>query len=197
MRQKLETIDPSRDCARVQFNGAKAEALPGARGWHAVEHVLDRAAILFAFEQIGGAQTCLDMARDYALQRHAFGRQIGSFQAIKHKLADVYVAIELARSNAYYGAWALSADAPDLTSAAAAARVAASAAYELAAQEKYPDAWRHGLHLGDGLPFVLSPVETFIPGDWGSAVLERPADRRHRTRQRGLRLNGHGFFRYR
>ncbi len=135
VRQKLETIDPSRDCARVQFNGAKAEALPGARGWHAVEHVLDRAAILFAFEQIGGAQTCLDMARDYALQRHAFGRQIGSFQAIKHKLADVYVAIELARSNAYYGAWALSADAPDLTSAAAAARVAASAAYELAAQE--------------------------------------------------------------
>jgi len=69
------------------------------------------------------------------LQRHASGRQLGSLQAIKHKLADVYVAIELARSNAYYGAWALSTDAPDLTSAAAAARVAASGAYELAAQE--------------------------------------------------------------
>ena len=49
------------------------------------------------------------MARDYALDRYAFGRPIGSFQAIKHKLADVYVAIELARSNAYYGAWALAA----------------------------------------------------------------------------------------
>ncbi len=134
-REKLDTLDPSRDCATLRFEGAAAATLPGATGWSAVEHVLDRAAILFAFEQIGGAQTCLDMARDYALQRHAFGRPIGSFQAIKHKLADVYVAIELARSNAYYGAWALSADAPDLTSAAAAARVAATAAFELAAQE--------------------------------------------------------------
>ncbi len=134
-RQKLETLDPSRDCARLQFDASAADALPGARGWGAVTHLLDRAAILFAFEQIGGAQTCLDMARDYALQRQAFGRSIGSFQAIKHKLADVYVAIELARSNAYYGAWALSADAPDLTSAAAAARVAATTAFEMAAQE--------------------------------------------------------------
>ncbi len=134
-RARLDTLDPSRDCAELRFDGAAAMALPEATGWSAVEHLLDRAAILFTFEQIGGAQTCLDMARDYALQRHAFGRQIGAFQAIKHKLADVYVAIELARSNAYYGAWALSANAPDLTSAAAAARVAATAAYELAAQE--------------------------------------------------------------
>ena len=58
--------------------------------------------------------SCLQMARDYAVERYAFGRPIGSFQAIKHKLADVYVAIELARSNAYYGAWALSANAAEL-----------------------------------------------------------------------------------
>ena len=63
------------------------------------------------------------MARGYAVERYAFGRPIGSFQAIKHKLADVYVAIELARSNAYYGAWAITADAAELPVAGAAARV--------------------------------------------------------------------------
>jgi alkylation response protein AidB-like acyl-CoA dehydrogenase len=134
-RQALETLDPSRDAARIDFAAAPAEILPGAKGFAAVTALLDRAAVLFAFEQIGGAQACLDMARDYALQRQAFGRQIGSFQAIKHKLADVYIAIELARSNAYYGAWALGADAPDMTSAGAAARVAATRAFELASAE--------------------------------------------------------------
>ncbi len=134
-RETLETLDPSRDAARIEFAGAAAELLPGARGFATVAALLDRAAVFFAFEQIGGAQACLDMARDYALQRQAFGRSIGSFQAIKHKLADVYVAIELARSNAYYGAWALTADAPDMTSAGAAARVAATHAYEMASAE--------------------------------------------------------------
>jgi len=86
-------------------------------------------------QQLGGAQASLEMAREYALGRFAFGRQIGSFQAIKHKLADMYVAVELARSNAYYGAWALSTDAPELPVAAAAARVAACEAYYQAAKE--------------------------------------------------------------
>jgi acyl-CoA dehydrogenase len=69
------------------------------------------------------------------MERYAFGRPIGSFQAIKHKLADVYVAIELARSNAYYGAWALSADAAELPLAAATARVSATEAFHLASKE--------------------------------------------------------------
>ncbi len=134
-RTTLQSLDPSRDVARLDFAGAACEVLPGARGFSGVEGLLDRAAVLFAFEQIGGAQACLEMARDYARERQAFGRPIGSFQAIKHKLADVYVAIEVARSNAYYGAWALGADAPDLTSAGAAARVAAIHAYGLASAE--------------------------------------------------------------
>ena len=100
-----------------------------------MERLLDRAAVLVAFEQIGGAQAALEMAREYALGRFAFGRQIASFQAIKHKLADMYVGVELARSNAYYGAWALTKDAPELPVAAAAARVAASEAYYQAAKE--------------------------------------------------------------
>ena len=134
-RTTLETVDPSRDAAAIVFAGAAAERLPGAGGWSAVERLLDRAAVLYAFEQVGGAQASLEMARDYALQRRAFGRQIGSFQAIKHKLAECYIAIELARSNAYYGAFALQSDAPDLTEAAAAARVAATQAFNLTSQE--------------------------------------------------------------
>ena len=91
--------------------------------------------MLTAFEQVGGAQASLEMASDYALERYAFGRPIGSFQAIKHKLADVYVAIELASSNAYYGAWALAARRAELPVAAAAARVSANDAFHLAAKE--------------------------------------------------------------
>ncbi|HZB94134.1 MAG TPA: acyl-CoA dehydrogenase family protein [Stellaceae bacterium] len=135
-REGIATIDPSRGHARLVFNGAAAEPLgsPG-EGAALIERLFDRAAVLFAFEQVGGAQAALDMAKAYALERYAFGRPIGSFQAIKHKLADVYVATELARSNAYYGAWALSEDAPELPVAAAAARVAASDAFWLAAKE--------------------------------------------------------------
>lgn len=134
-RELLESLDPARDTGRIVFDGASAERLPGAQGFSAITAVLDRAAVPMAFEQIGGAQAALEMARDYAMQRMAFGRPIASFQAIKHKLADVYVAIELARSNAYFGAWALGADAPELTEAASAARVAAITAYEMASAE--------------------------------------------------------------
>jgi alkylation response protein AidB-like acyl-CoA dehydrogenase len=134
-RRRLTTVDPSRDHARIDFAGADAERLSGQSGWSVVLRLLERAAILVAFEQVGGADAALEMARNYALERYAFGRPIGSFQAIKHKLADVYVATELARSNAFYGAWALSADATELSLAAATARVSASEAFHLASKE--------------------------------------------------------------
>jgi acyl-CoA dehydrogenase len=135
-RETIATIDPSRDHARIEFTDAPVEPLGAAgEGWDLTRRILDRGAILIAFEQLGGAGACLEMARDYALQRYAFGRPIGSFQAIKHKLADVYVATELARSNAYYGAWALAGDAAELPLAAAAARVAATEAFHLASKE--------------------------------------------------------------
>jgi alkylation response protein AidB-like acyl-CoA dehydrogenase len=135
-RASVATVDPTRSHGRITLEGAPAEPLgaPG-QGWPLAERLLDRAAVLVAFEQLGGAHAALDMAREYALGRFAFGRQIASFQAIKHKLADMYVGIELARSNAYYGAWALSKDAPELGVAAAAARVAATEAYYQAAKE--------------------------------------------------------------
>jgi acyl-CoA dehydrogenase len=133
-RRELKTLDPTKNQARLEFDATPVQPL-GSSGWGAVQRVLDRAAILFAFEQVGGADACLQMAKDYAQERFAFGRPIGSFQAIKHKLADMYVALELARSNAYYGAWALGADATDLPLAAATARVAATEAFHLASKE--------------------------------------------------------------
>jgi alkylation response protein AidB-like acyl-CoA dehydrogenase len=135
-REASRTIDPSRANALLRFDGAPAELLgrPG-QGWAMLERLLHRAAVLQAFEQLGGAQRALELTRDYTLGRYAFGRPVASFQALKHRMADVYTAIELARSNAYFGAWALENDAPELGEAACSARVSALDAYELAARE--------------------------------------------------------------
>jgi alkylation response protein AidB-like acyl-CoA dehydrogenase len=135
-RTSLKTVDPTRSHARITFADVPAEPLGAtADGAALIDRLFDRAAVLFAFEQVGGAQAALDMAREYAMGRFAFGRPIASFQAIKHKLVDMYVAIEMARSNAYYGAWALSTNAPELPVAAATARVSATDAFWLAAKE--------------------------------------------------------------
>ena len=135
-RETVETLDPTRSHAKISFDGAAATQLGGdGDGWKIKDAVFDRAAILFAMEQLGGADACLAMATDYAKGRYAFGRPIGSFQAIKHKLADMYIKNELARANDYYGAWALSTDAAELPVAAAAARVASTEAYHYASKE--------------------------------------------------------------
>lgn len=153
-RRQVETVDPTRSHAQIDFANAPADPLGSSgEGWQLSEALLDRAAVLFAFEQVGGAQACLDMAVDYAKNRNAFGRAIGSFQAIKHKLVDIYVALELARANAYFGAWALGANAAELPVAAAAARVAASDAFNLAARENIQThggmgfTWEYDCHL--------------------------------------------------
>jgi alkylation response protein AidB-like acyl-CoA dehydrogenase len=127
----LTNVDPSRGQAEITFKGCKAEPLgPANEGWSILSRVLDRAAVLMAFEQVGGAGRALEMGRDYALDRIAFGRPIGSFQAVKHMLADMYVAATLARSNCYYGAWALSTNAAELPEAAAASRISATQAFQ-------------------------------------------------------------------
>ncbi len=127
----LTNIDPTRGQAELTFKNCKAEPLGRAgEGWSTITQVLDRAAVLMAFEQIGGADRALEMGRDYALDRIAFGRPIGSFQAVKHMLADMYVSATLARSNCYYGAWALSTNASELPEAAAGARISATQAFQ-------------------------------------------------------------------
>jgi acyl-CoA dehydrogenase len=134
--KRVETIDPARKHAELTFNAAASELLGAeGEGWRLLERLYDAAAVYFAFAQVGGAEAAMWMARDYALQRQAFGRAIGSYQAIKHKLADCYVKLELARSNAYYGAMMLTDGGADLPLAAAAARIAATEAYDFAAKE--------------------------------------------------------------
>ena len=118
-----------------------------------IENILNRAAVLFAFEQVGGAQTSLEEAKKYSVERYAFGKPIGSFQALKHRMADMYVKNELAKSNAYYGAWALSSDSAELPVAAAGARVSASEAFHFASKENLQIhggvgfTWEYDCHL--------------------------------------------------
>jgi acyl-CoA dehydrogenase len=140
--RRLDTLDGARPYAALSFNATPAERLARADDAQALlQRVRDRAAVLLAFEQLGGADAALDMAAAYARERKAFGRAIGSYQGIKHKLADLYTANQLARAHCWYGAWALDKDARqaeragELAIAAAAARVAATEAFSLAAQE--------------------------------------------------------------
>jgi acyl-CoA dehydrogenase len=132
---KLESMDGTRSHGRLDFEGAPAEVL-GAPGQAAsiLDALYDRAAVLVAFEQIGGATRAMEMARDYAKTRYAFGRPIGSFQAIKHRIVDMLVNNEIAVSDCYYAAWALE-NATNLPIAAATARIAATDAFEFAARE--------------------------------------------------------------
>lgn len=144
----LTSFDPTVPFARLRLEEQPATLLcRGEQARRIMSRVVDQAAVLTAFEQLGGAEHALQIARDYALERHTFGRPIGSYQAIKHKLADMAVKVELARSNAYYGAWALQAGSDEqLAAASALARISASEAYAYAAEEC--------LHLHGGIGYT-------------------------------------------
>ena len=150
----LDTLDPTRPSSEVNFKDADCISLgEKGEGWTMIQNILNRAAILFAFEQVGGAQVALDEAKKYSIERYAFGKPIGSFQALKHKMADMYVKNELAKSNAYYGAWALSTDSMELPVAAAGARVSATEAFHYASKENIQIhggvgfTWEYDCHL--------------------------------------------------
>lgn len=146
-RKKLEGLDSLRPHGELAVREAQAVVL--ARDQTAInilETIWNQAAVITAFEQIGGAEGAMMMARDHALTRFAFGRPIGGNQAVKHRLADMLVKIELARSNAYFGAWAMEQDEEKLPGAAAAARISATEAFEFAAEEN--------LHLHGGIGYT-------------------------------------------
>jgi len=183
VRQPLQSLDPTRPLARLVFDNAPAQPLGRIEhGAAALRRVLDRAAVLVAFEQIGGADAALAMSVEYAKVRQAFGRPIGSFQAIKHKLADMYTRNQLARSNAWYAAWALDASPADLPLAAAAARIAASDAFEFAAKETIQThggigaTWEGDMHLfyrrAKGLALMLDN-----PASWRNRLVDTLARR--------------------
>jgi alkylation response protein AidB-like acyl-CoA dehydrogenase len=170
-REPVRTLDPSRANALVRFDFAPAERLgPARRGWELAQRLLLRAAALSAFEQVGGAQRALEITRDYTMGRYAFGRPVASFQALKHRMADVYTAIELARSNAYFAAWALAQDAPELGEAACSARVSAIDAYELATREMIQ------MHGGVGYTWEFDCHLFYRRAKWLAAFLGGAAD---------------------
>jgi alkylation response protein AidB-like acyl-CoA dehydrogenase len=185
-RTSVRSIDPSRSLATLRFDDAPAHLLGGATGWVTVQKLLDRAAVLMAFEQLGGATRAFEMTREYTLGRYAFGRSIASFQAIKHRLADLYVEIELARSNCYYGAWALGNDAPELGVAACGARATASDAFELAGKEMIQ------LHGGVGYTWEFDCHLFYRRSKWLAAALGSASQWREQLIQR-LEIGGSGL----
>lgn len=147
----LSTLDMTRPQARVEFTSAPARPLTDDAA--VVERAIATAAILLAAEQVGGAQRCLDMAVEYAKIRVQFGRPIGSFQAIKHKCADMLLDVESARSAAYYAASVLDDDSDNPSIAAALAKAHCSLAYTRVAAENIQIhggigfTWEHPAHL--------------------------------------------------
>lgn len=153
-RHVVDSFDPAVSQATIEFEGAPGQRLGNLEdGPGLIDNVRDRAAVLVAFEQLGAAQRCLDLAIEFARQRYAFGRPIASFQAVKHKLADMFAAVELARSNCYYGAWALSTHSEELPVAACLARISASEAFQFCAEENVQVhggvgfTWEYDCHL--------------------------------------------------
>ena len=142
------------------------------------QQLLDRAAVLLSFEQVGGCEAVIDMAKTYTEGRYAFGRQVASFQAIKHKLADMFVAKELAKSNAYYGAWAMTDGERELPLAAATARVSAINAYYLCSKENIQAhggmgfTWEFDCHLYYRRAQLLSSVIGSAPV-WKNRLTEQ------------------------
>ena len=153
----LDTIDRTRRLARVRFSGVSvgADRLLGKEGdgWPVLERALDRSATTLAAEATGLASKVLELSRDYAKERMQFDKPIGSFQAISHKVADMLLLTENARSNTYYAAWALDEGAPDAPLATAMAKVAASEAARIVAQNGIQVhggigfTWEHDMHL--------------------------------------------------
>ena len=153
-RTPLATMDQTRKQARLDFSDVAARPLgePGA-GWAALSKTLDQAAVGLSNEMVGGAQKVLEMAVDYAKVRVQFGRPIGSFQAIKHKCADMLLEVESAKSAAYYAAWAAAEDNEELPVVASLAKAYCSDAYFHAAAENIQIhggigfTWEHPAHL--------------------------------------------------
>jgi alkylation response protein AidB-like acyl-CoA dehydrogenase len=150
----LATMDQTRKQARIEFASTPAR-LVGDEGGAApvLSRTLDLAAVALAAEQVGGAQRCLDMAVEYAKTRIQFGRPIGSFQAIKHKCADMLLEVESAKSAAYYAGWAAAEDSDELPVVASLAKSYCSEAYFHAAAENIQIhggigfTWEHDAHL--------------------------------------------------
>ena len=176
-RANLDSFDMSRPQARLEFDGAACERL-GAADADDIATLLDVAAVLQAFEQVGAAERALEITREFILGRYAFGKPIGAFQAIKHRMADLWCKIEIARSNAYYAAWALANDDPELSTAAAIARISACEAFEDTTVEMIEFhggvgyTWEYDCHLFYRRAKLLS-ASLGTPKYWKNLLIDR------------------------
>ncbi|MFM7069243.1 MAG: acyl-CoA dehydrogenase family protein, partial [Actinomycetes bacterium] len=153
-RTALSTMDQTRKQARLEYADVPARLIgTDGDGWTVLSMVLDLAAVALAAEQVGGGQEVLEMAVQYAKDRVQFGRPIGSFQAIKHKCADMLLEVESAKSAAYYAGWCASELNDELPSVASLAKAYCSEAYFHAAAENIQIhggigfTWEHPAHL--------------------------------------------------
>ncbi len=153
-KTSLSTMDQTRKQAKLDFSNTPATLIgEEGKGWDTLDTVLDLAAVALAAEEVGGAQKVLEMAVEYAKVRVQFGRPIGSFQAIKHKCADMLLEVESAKSAAYYGMWCASEMNDELASTASLAKAYCSEAYFHAAAENIQIhggigfTWEHPAHL--------------------------------------------------
>ncbi|GGL13679.1 acyl-CoA dehydrogenase family protein [Nocardia jinanensis] len=186
-RTPEDVLDPTRRQATVQFRDTPAQLLAGpGDGWPVLRRVLDRAAVALAAEQVGGAERVLEMAVGYASTRQQFGRPIGSFQAIKHKCADMLVAVESARSAARFAADAVDADDPEQDMLAALAKSVCSTAYSACATEN--------IQIHGGIGFTWEhPAQLFYKRAKSSEVqFGSPAHHRSVLARRVPALSGAG-----
>ena len=153
----VDVMDPTRKQATVALDGVRVDEAArlgaGGGGQDALGRLFDLAVVGLAFEQVGGAQKCLDTAVEYAKERHQFGRPIGSFQAVKHKCAEMLVRLEAAKAIAYYAGWAADAGESDFLISAALAKSYCSDAYFFCASQNIQVhggigfTWEHDAHL--------------------------------------------------
>ncbi len=153
-RTPLATLDLSRSEANVAFTDVPARLIAGPTDTSRVlDHALQVGAALLAVEQVGAAQHLLDLSVEYAKSRLQFGRPIGSFQAVKHRLADLLVDVEHARSTAYHAIWALADGSDDPALATSIAQAVCSAALSHVATDTIQVhggigfTWEHQAHL--------------------------------------------------
>jgi alkylation response protein AidB-like acyl-CoA dehydrogenase len=153
----LETLDMTRRWSEVRFEGVQlsADSVMGAAGksWPALKRALEWATSALCAEMVGGVQKVLETSTEYAKTRHQFGKPIGIYQAVSHRLADMLVMSESGRSATYYAAWAVDADAPDRSLASSMAKAYVSDAYRKVAGDGIQVhggigfTWEHDMHL--------------------------------------------------
>ncbi len=144
--EAVDALDLTRKLAHLRLDGVEARRLGSGDAARALEKTRQQAVVALSAEQVGGAARCLETAVAYTKERYQFGRPVGSFQAVKHRAADAYMVVELARSVAYWSWWVAANDAPELAEAAHVAKSLCSEAYRCASREN--------IHLHGGMGFT-------------------------------------------